>query len=647
MLRRAVRVLSLSAVSLSSVLFIAGTGPARADDQASESSHHHRHHHHTEDESPPTTVTPTTVTVTITGAEPTDSAEQAPADGTTPDGTTATTDPPAGDGSATTAPETTAPETTAPETTVPVTLPEPVDVPLGNGVDQAVTITDVQVAVAGTGSNQLVTTGGTAAAGGSGTDVATGPATAVGSQDSTVVSQQATADLSGNATADITQIVFVFNLGVASATSGGNAATSGTGSGAVSTGSAVAVGNSGSNYITQAGSADATGTPSASTGQVSITVRVGVAVANSGANGVTGAADGSSQISAGSATATGNLSTSNITQTAAATGSDDAHLVIGQQAVVVNIGVSLANSGMNGLTDLASALVSAPDANAAAQLFASLLPALLSAYAATSGGGAVATGDATAIGNNTSTFISQSATATASGDGTAAVQQQVSVGNVGAAIANTGLNNSGASMAPATLDAASQQIVSQLAAYLAALFTSANAWVPGDPAPSVPSTLTLSNGAVNFDVGSSISGTQTEFGSADTGGPHGTIRQIVAVFSLGVSSANSGSNTTVDVGVTDDGSLIVAPAGSITTGDAVAVNSGTIVVCQRGNQPTATCLGPSDDASEPPVVRPPVGADSGRLPATGDDARLLLTIALGLLLVGASLTLAGRRAALR
>lgn len=646
---------------MSSVLFVAGALPALADDPGAEAPIPQTAEATTQDASNEVPTTVTYVPISESG-EPLDpSGTELPT--TAPPADTGTdvpstddtnVDDPAADETATD--ETAADDPAADEPEV-----DEAEAPGGTATDQTVTITGVDVAVANTGGNQIVAGDGSstaAAASGSsasaavaGTGVSTGPATAVGSQDETAVSQQATAVLTGNATADITQIVFVFNLGVANATSGNNAAGGNASGGAVSTGSAVAVGNSGTNYVTQNGTADATGTPSASTGQVSITVRVGVAVANSGVNDVSGSAAGSAPVTAGSATATGNMSTTDITQTALATGSDSAHLVIGQQAVVVNIGVSLANSGFNGVTDLADALVNAPDGTAATQLFAALLPALLSAYAS-SGADAVTTGNATAIGNNSATYISQTAAATATGDGTATVQQDVSVGNVGAAVANTGLNDSGVSLSP-TLDATSQAIVSQLAAYLAELFASVNSWEPGDAAPSVPSSLTLTNGAVNLDVGSSITGTQTVVGNSDpsVGGPSATIRQIVAVFSIGISSAQSGSNTTtaVDVGVTDDGSLVVVPAGSISTGDAVAVNNGTVVVCQLANEPDAPCLGPDDDDDaevEPPVV-PPANAVSAQLPVTGADAELMLLLAFALLLVGSSLLVVVRRPAVR
>ena len=625
MFRRAVRV-----VSMSSVLFLAAaTVPAWADDAGTET---------------PVTDPSGGVTTADTAAPAGDATD------TTDAGAPATTEAPPGD--------TSAPDTSAPDTSAPADPATPATDTPGSATGQTVTVTDVAVAVADSGNNQMIVNGGGAATGTAGTGVTSGPATAIGSQDTTSVSQQASATLSGNATAEITQVVFVFNLGVAGATSGANVTGTGAGAGVITTGSAAAVGNSGSNYVTQAGAADATATPSAATSQVSITVRVGVAVANSGANDVSGSATVSAgQVASGAATAVGNNSTTDITQTASATGSGSAHLVIGQQAVVVNIGVSLANSGLNGgIGDLVTALLNAPDSNAATELFTALLPALFGSYAAaSSGAGTVATGAATAIGNNSATYIGQTATATAAGDGSATVLQDASVGNVGAAVANTGLNGTGASASPVALDAASQLIVSQLAAYLSSLLTAASTWSPGDPAPTIPGALTLSNGTVNLDVGGSVSGSQIDVGSADptAGGPHATIRQIVAVFSLGVSSANSGSNTaTVDVGVTDDGSFVVAPAGTITTGDVVATNSGTIVVCQRANEPTAPCLQPpTDPVVEPPFVRPPTVdpavSSSGTLPVTGSDAELMLAIALALLLIGTSLTLSVRRSATR
>ena len=72
-----------------------------------------------------------------------------------------------------------------------------------------------------------------------------------------------------------------------------------------------------------------------------------------------------------------------------------------------------------------------------------LLPAMLAPDADPPGGasaGSVATGDAVAIGNRSTTVISQQATAAAAGDGSVVIEQRAVVANVGAAVANTGSN---------------------------------------------------------------------------------------------------------------------------------------------------------------------------------------------------------------
>lgn len=540
-----------------------------------------------------------------------------------------------------------------------------------HGEEQSVTVTDIDVAVAATGGNTIGTTDPTTDADATDavathaddtdgvdadgvvtddslvgtTSVATGAADAVGSQDSTSVAQAVDTVLTGDATADITQIVFVFNIGAASANSGANGSGGlpATGSGsAVSTGGAVAIGQSGSTYVTQAGSADATGQSDDQLSQLSVTVRIGVAVADSGGNSATGGS-GSSGVSTGTATAVGNDSLTDVSQSATAAGSGSASITIEQRAIVINVGMAMANTGLNQVGDLTGELMAMPEQEVAEQLFAVLLPSLLASYAADASGasgGTVATGDATAIGNQTSTYVNQTATATATGDGNAVLQQQVVVANIGAAVANTGVNQSGATSQ--SLDPAQQEMVVQLAAFLAALLAAANSWEPGTELPTTPGSLSLPAGDLLIGIDGSLTGSLVDV-SNGTGGPSATVRQIVAVVSLGVSSANSGENETVAVALGDDGSVMLIPGSSIVTGDASAVNSAVIVICQLDDAGANPCLAPGVVGSSGPPVAGVDGDESMTLPRTGSDTATTVWFAALVVSAGAALLLVGRR----
>ena len=73
----------------------------------------------------------------------------------------------------------------------------------------------------------------------------------------------------------------------------------------------------------------------------------------------------------------------------------------------------------------------------ALDLFSMLLPALMQSFMGTAGSGTIRTGDVTAIGNRSETYIHQLAEAAASGDGVASIIQDVLVANVSALPAPT------------------------------------------------------------------------------------------------------------------------------------------------------------------------------------------------------------------
>ena len=474
--------------------------------------------------------------------------------------------------------------------------------------EQTMTITGTALAVANSGGNVNIATGSQSDAGADQPAILdTGDAGAHGNVDRTSVVQEATAVLSGGATADITQVVLVFNIGAALANSGLNViGGAGTDGSQISTGSATAIGNDGASYMTQAATADASSSESDTASQLAVNLRIGVAVSDSGNNVVVVEGPGGSVggvIDAGAANATGNQSLTEIVQRSFASGSGAAHLTIEQRATVINLGLAIANSGINTVRGLAGSLINAPDEFIARELFALILPALLASINAGDGagaGGAIVSGDATAIGNRSETYIDQNAAATATGDGTASISQDVVVANVGAAVANSGANQLGSGAADAApLDAEGIRVATELGQFLTGLLEEIERWstVPG--AAPLNLGLLLPFGDLVIGLDASIGGSHTTVTDAASRA-QATIRQVTAIISIGISRANTGFNaTSLRVGTGADLSAIRATAvtgggSSITTGDASAVNTSLIIVCQKDDAESYECLRPVD-----------------------------------------------------
>ena len=581
------------------VAAVAGAGPVAADDDAPPgTAPASRAGGETTTSSSPTT----TIAVVVLEPDEPSGQESAPDGGPEDE-----TDSGSGDGGTATSSTAAATSTTA----------GPSSVETGS---QDASVSGTAIAIATTGSN-VVESSGTTGAGGSGgaTDVATGPATAVGSMDATSVDQQVTTALSDSATASVNQVVIVFNIGAAFAISGANGAASSSGNGSVATGNATAVGNSSSNYVTQAATGDAGVGASDSVDQAADVSRVGVAVASSGGNlivTVLGATPTGGAIDTGGASAVGNQSVTNVTQSATAIGSGTSSITIDQRAVVLNLGIALANSGLNSVGGLAQELITNPTGDTAQDLMSLLLPGILAANTASSGsaGGSVSTGNATAIGNRSTTLIDQSAVGTASGDGSVAISQQVVVANVGAAVADTGSNAIGGSgTQPAALDPDAAAAAAQLGAFVAAVLAS----IDGDDGAGTGS-LSVALGDLLVMIDSAVSSADVDVAaSSDGAGPSAKARQKTIVITLGAARSTSGDNITVSTsggdaptlelpdGVLPDG---VLPDGvlpdSIVTGDALAENEGVTVVCQLDDAIGYLCLVPKPPDEPPPPLNP-------------------------------------------
>jgi LPXTG-motif cell wall-anchored protein len=589
-----------------------------------------------------------------------------------------------------------APTTTDTATTSTTVLAAPTTTAAPSVVEetgQSIEVSETATAIARTGGNHASgSTGSSVSTGGGSVAISTGSATSTGSADQTSVTQQAVTSVSGGASAEVVQVVFVLNVGAAVASSGANSAAStanGAGGAAdIQTGNAVAIGNDATTSIIQAAATDAVAGTSDTTGQSAVALRVGLAVADTGVNVIastsTSAGPGAATISTGSAQAIGNLSSTAVAQLAQAAATGSATISINQWATVLNLGLALANSGANAVGTVLGDVVDLRDQLLASQLVALLLPAMLAPDADPVGGpsgGSVSTGDAVAIGNRSTTVISQQATAAAAGDGSVVIDQRAVVANVGAAVANTGSNvvAAGAGM---PLDAASQRVVDDITAALTGFLDQIDAAAAGRIDPGEPLRLTLTIGDVTIEVDASLAGALIGIDA----GASATVRQVTAIFNIGVSRASSGDNVAIVSG--DQAAQLAALAAvaeqqavsegpisvRIATGDAIAHNRSTLAICQVDDVSPVVCEAATSPAAgeapatpapvqlglvvdpgrvvvtattpnAPTVVGVPAAAPAARgtLPATGADALVLMVIAAMMMVVGGGLVLASRR----
>jgi LPXTG-motif cell wall-anchored protein len=240
------------------------------------------------------------------------------------------------------------------------------------------------------------------------------------------------------------------------------------------------------------------------------------------------------------------------------------------------------------------------------------------------GYGEIGTGNASAVGNRSETYVQQIAAAVASGDGVASIVQDVLVANVGAAGANTGGNQLGRSIAD--LDEPTAKAVVMMSAFLAQLLSMVN-----------QTATQLTSAGIEVPFGDLVLQLNGSFGALDTtlskGGARVNMRQISIVMSLGVARANTGVNQiltiqpemaidsvaldsstarTAQVEMNSDAALagaqetlaaIDALPNQIQTGDAAGRNTNLVIICQRYNAQDVTCLAPK------PPVAPPVADD--------------------------------------
>jgi LPXTG-motif cell wall-anchored protein len=550
------------------------------------------------------TEAPTSVTV----VEESPPATDAQADTTAPD-TTAAAAAEATDGAPDQGTTTVVEQAT---TVVATTNPNQID------RDQTVVVTATVVAGANTGSNTIVDEQPDQGGSQQPAEIDTGDATAIGSNDENVVSQGADVVLHDQAVANLLQIALILNIGVALADSGYNAVGSSPGgsgpSGSIASGDATATGLDIEQYITQAARESGDADTDAHVAQMAISLWMGLATSNSGTNTVTGTGTSGSggSIGSGDATAVGNDSLTDIAQYAEILGVDQSTINVTQQATVLNLGFALANSGLNDVSGVAGGLLTASDADddaLAQELFAMLLPALLQSYGYGPGQGSITTGNATAVGNQSETFVQQVALAAASGDGVVDIVQEVLVANMGAAAANTGGNAIGSVR---TLDPETANAVVTMAAFMAEMLSlvhqSANA-----------TALEATSHGIEIPFQGLILRLDGMFEGLDTqvtqGGAQANIRQVSIVVSLGISNANTGGNVTQtnaqhgnSVNGLRAGDAIAvlaldANGNVVGTGNAAAGNSEVVIICQRLNADDVDCLAPPTTTT--PTTTPP------------------------------------------
>jgi hypothetical protein len=518
-------------------------------------------------------------------------------------------------------PDTEAPSTDAPDTVdPPSTVTASTDVavttphnPVQTSGDQQTVVTGTQVANADTGNNASNSSSDQPATGGGQQPnaIGSGDATAVGSDDTNTVNQQAQVALTDQAIANLVQVALILNIGAALANSGINDATSTPGgngiSGAIDSGNATAIGNDMQQYITQAARANGDANTDDAAKQLAISLWMGLANANSGVNSVTGTGTAGSggAIGSGDASATGNKSLTDILQQAALNGSGTSQLNVQQYATVMNIGFALANSGVNDIAGVAGQLLSAGDNqqqnDLATNLFSMLLPALLQSFTGSGGSGTIGTGNATAVGNQSQTYVHQLAQAAASGDGIASIIQDVLVANVGAAGANTGGNTLGGSFA--SLDPDQAKAVVTLAAFLSQMLALVHTQSAETALAMQQQGLDIPFGDIVLQVQGQLQGYDTTLTGAT--GQQATIHQITIILSLGIAQANSGLNTATGTGINSQSALAASVNGAFTgTGDAAARNGGMVIICQRRNADDIQCLEPPTTTTPPPDQPP-------------------------------------------
>ena len=221
----------------------------------------------------------------------------------------------------------------------------------------------------------------------------------------------------------------------------------------------------------------------------------------------------------------------------------------------------------------------------------------------------IGTGNAHAVGNDTTTGIHQSVNGSVTGDETAKAIQDAWVGNFGVALANTGGN--GASTSFAGIDGASLEAArGALQAFLGGLTGI------GDPLQGLDASFNL--GGNLLQLHGDVSGTESLLGITEPGtdvdadDASVVVRQVTAVLNIGIALGESGHNVAVATTEGSDHSAVggtgaTVASTTIVTGDATAVGSHfATTVCQTIGDALA-CAPEKPDPPDPPNPPGPPG----------------------------------------
>ncbi len=592
--------------------------------------------------------------------------------------------------------------------------------PPQNNNDQGADVGTNGTSVANSGQNGATATTPTgtpapAGTGGSATgSTTTGGSHATGTDSSSTIGQQVDVHQSEHGTVDILQIALVVNVGVAHSNSGNNfVGAAGQGSpsigmikSTIKTGNAGAVGDSAKTGIKQAalvGNGE-------QSNQNAMVVNVGIAIGNSGLNitigtlGSNGSTQSgqtvavgttSGQVVTGSANAIGDQSKSRIQQLAGGSASGTAVLTIDQRAIIVNFGAALANSGGNfALASFDPSQLSPEEADIVQAVLLALSPLFSSDPPGSSAAGGtiakVTTGNAKAVGNATTTDVSQVAVGHVTGDNYASATQKATVGNLGLALANTGFNGALGGVSLGGLTQAHPELMAAQGALTQFLNLLTNLEWLNSANPFAQFAQSVDLGGVTLQLGGSITGSEFLAGWDSAYAPDGgpipggvRVRQISGVLDIGFATSDSGHNVVVAL-VTQShedkdkaskaGTKIVSGSpevlAQVFTGSAMAVgNDSASLVCQTFHA-SVDCSWPKTKTPKPhPKPKPghhkpapePVlvvsaeqehpaapgavttAAATGELPFTGGETQGLIALAGGLLAAGAALASRRRR----
>lgn len=391
-------------------------------------------------------------------------------------------------------------------------------------------------------------------------DINTGNADALGNASTTNLAQTTDANTDGGFVLS-DQVATVANIGIGIANSGLNIA-----AGNVSTNSAA---------NTQEATVDVTGSS-----DDAVASNFGDAASNS---------DGSADITTGWANSVGNNSaaTTNVAQTVDTNGANN--VLTDQEVTAIDLGIGFSNTGLNAAIGNASTNDAAQTQTTTLTVAGDADDVVASNFgdSATNsdGSASINTGNATSLGSAGHTNIAQ--TVDSDADGFTLSDQAATNVNIGAGIANTGLNLAVGNVSTNTSNTNTQDSTVTVGGDVLGDAVSAN----------FGSSSAASNGSADINTGhAAAAGQRSTVNIAQTVDANGDgfvmPDQTVAAVNIGIGLANTGANIGIgNASTTNDSALaqnaLVDVTGDI-DGDAVASNDGTSSVASDGSADITT-----------------------------------------------------------